>query len=59
MKLSIMRNYGLKARFLKIENGDNSEFQELKGWTDINCQTMWVVECTLHDSLKLKHKMKL
>jgi hypothetical protein len=37
----------------------HSEFRELKGWTDINCQTMWVVECVLLDSVKLKHKMKL
>jgi hypothetical protein len=35
------------------------EFQELKGWTDINHQIMWVVEWGLLDSMKLKHKMKL
>jgi hypothetical protein len=52
MKLTIRRNYELKAMFLKIKNGDkwemsremHSEFRELKGCTDINCQTMWVVE---------------
>jgi hypothetical protein len=36
----------------------HSEFQELKGWTDINCQAMWVEEWGLLDSRKLKHKMK-
>jgi hypothetical protein len=37
----------------------HSEFWELKDWTNINRQTMWVVECGLHDFMKLKHKMKL
>jgi hypothetical protein len=37
----------------------HSEFWELKGWNDINHQAMWVVEWGLHDSMKLKHKMKL
>jgi hypothetical protein len=37
----------------------HSEFWELKGWNDINHQTMWVVEWGLHDSMKLNHKMKL
>jgi hypothetical protein len=37
----------------------HSEFWELKGWTDINRQTIWVVEWGLLDSMKLKHKMKL
>jgi hypothetical protein len=37
----------------------HSEFWELKGWTDINHQTMWVVEWGLPDCMKLKHKMKL
>jgi hypothetical protein len=36
-----------------------SEFWELKGWTDINHQTMWVVQWGLLDFMKLKHKMKL
>jgi hypothetical protein len=36
-----------------------SELRELKGWTDINRQTMWVVEWALLDFMKLKHKMKL
>jgi hypothetical protein len=52
MKQTIMQNYEVEAMFLKIKNGDrweksremHSEFQELKGWTDINRQTMWVVE---------------
>jgi hypothetical protein len=35
------------------------EFRELNGWTDINHQTMHVVEWGLLDSMKLKHKMKL
>jgi hypothetical protein len=34
MKLSIMRNYGLKARFLKIENGDK--------WRKIHINAQWV-----------------
>jgi hypothetical protein len=47
MKLTIRRNYELKAMFLKIKNGDkwemsremHSEFRELNGWTDIKlCQ---------------------
>jgi hypothetical protein len=37
----------------------HSEFWELKGWTDINHQSMWVVKWGLLDSMKLKHKMKL
>jgi hypothetical protein len=37
----------------------HSEFQELKGYTDINSQFMWVVEWGIIDSLKLNHKMKL
>jgi hypothetical protein len=36
----------------------HSEFWELKGWTDINHHTMWVVELGLLDSMKLKHKKK-
>jgi hypothetical protein len=36
----------------------HDEFGELKGWTDINRQTMWVVECGLLDSMKLTHKKK-
>jgi hypothetical protein len=67
MKLTITRNYEMKAMFLKIENGDGgvesrgmqSEFQELKDWTDINHQTTWVVAWGLRDSMKLNHKMKL
>jgi hypothetical protein len=39
--------------------GMHSEFQELKGWTDINRPTMWVVEWGLLDSMKLNHSMKL
>jgi hypothetical protein len=42
-----MRNYKLKAMFLKIKKGDrriksrevHNEFQELKGLIDINRQT--------------------
>jgi hypothetical protein len=30
---------------------------EIEGCTDINCQTLWVVEWGLLDSMKLKHKM--
>jgi hypothetical protein len=53
--------------FLKIKNGDrwgksremHSEFRELKGCTDINQQTMWVVEWGLLDSMNLNPKMKL
>jgi hypothetical protein len=37
----------------------HSVCQELKGWTDINHQTMWVVEWGLLDSMKLNNKMKL
>jgi hypothetical protein len=37
----------------------HSEFRELKGWTDINRQTTWVVKWGLMDSMKLKHKMKV
>jgi hypothetical protein len=37
----------------------HSEFQELKGWTDINHQTMRPVKWGLFDSMELKHKMKL
>jgi hypothetical protein len=37
----------------------HSEFWELKGWTDINNQTMCVVEWGLLDSMKLYHKIKL
>jgi hypothetical protein len=37
----------------------HTEFRELKGWTDINHQTMRVVEWGSLDSLKLNHKMKL
>jgi hypothetical protein len=36
----------------------HSEFWELKGWTDINSQTIWVVECGLFDSMKLTNKKK-
>jgi hypothetical protein len=62
-----MGNYELKAMFLKIKNGDrwgksremHSEFRELKGWTDISHQIMWLVEWGFLDSLKLNHKMKL
>jgi hypothetical protein len=36
-----------------------SEFRELKGWTDINHQNIWVVEWGLLDYMKLKNKMKL
>jgi hypothetical protein len=37
----------------------HSKFWELKGWNDINSQTMWVVEWGLLDSMKLKHEMNL
>jgi hypothetical protein len=37
----------------------HNEFLELKCCTDINCQTIWVVELALLDSMKLIHKMKL
>jgi hypothetical protein len=37
----------------------HDEFGELKGWTDINRQTMWVVEWGLLDFMKLEDKMKL
>jgi hypothetical protein len=37
----------------------HSEFWELKGWTDINHQTMWVGKWGLLDFMKLKHKVKL
>jgi hypothetical protein len=37
----------------------NSEFWELKDWNDINRQTMWVVEWSLLDAMKLKHEKKL
>jgi hypothetical protein len=43
----------------EISKEMHSEFQELKGWIDINRQTMWVQEWGLFDSMKLKHKMKL
>jgi hypothetical protein len=51
--------------FLKIKNGEgdekpremHNEFQELKGRTDINHQTIWIVEWGLLDSMKLNHKM--
>jgi hypothetical protein len=67
MKLTIMGNYELKVMFLKIKNGDRwgksremrSEFPEFKGWTDINHQTMWLVEWGFLDSWKLNHKIKL
>jgi hypothetical protein len=36
-----------------------SDFQELKGWTDINRQTKWIVEWGLLDSMTLKYKIKL
>jgi hypothetical protein len=57
----------VEAKFLKIKNGDRweksremySEFRELKGCTDINRQTMLVVEWGLLNSMKLKYKMKL
>jgi hypothetical protein len=67
MKLTIMQNYELKALFLKIKYGDrsgktsekHSEFLNLKGCTDINNLTMWVVEWGLLDCMNLKHKMKV
>jgi hypothetical protein len=37
----------------------HNEFWGLKGWTDINCQTMRVAEWGLLDFKKLKHEMKL
>jgi hypothetical protein len=37
----------------------HSEFRKLKDWTDINHQTMWVIEWGLLDFMKLKHKMKV
>jgi hypothetical protein len=36
----------------------HSEFRELKGWTVINHQTMWVVEWGLLESMKLRHIKK-
>jgi hypothetical protein len=65
MKVNITRNYELKAMFLKlkIETGReksremHSEFQEFKGWTDINFQNMWVVVWGLLPYMKLKPKM--
>jgi hypothetical protein len=48
-----MEVYGEKFREM------HSEFRELKGWTNINLQTMWVAEWGLLDSMKLKPKMKL
>jgi hypothetical protein len=36
----------------------HSEFWELKGWTEINHETMWVLEWGLFDSMKLTHKKK-
>jgi hypothetical protein len=67
MKLIIRRNYELKTMFLKIKNGDrwakiqrNAQWiPRIEGWTDNNCQTMWVVEWILIYFMKLKHKMKL
>jgi hypothetical protein len=50
---------------LKMEIGGEksseklSEFLDLKGCSDINHLTMWVLEWGLLNSMKLKHKMKL
>jgi hypothetical protein len=60
MKLNVMGNYDLKAMFLKLKmeiGGEKSrevqsEFQELKGWTEITLEPMWVEEWDFIDSMK-------
>jgi hypothetical protein len=50
----------LKMEIGGVESREmHSEFQELKGWIDINLQTMWVVEWGLLVSMKFNHIMKL